>query len=395
MESRDEQLSPLDQQALDALVEAGFDPGLTPEPVRERCQKLAAIFGVLESPAPGRSLVDRTMEHVRAVRGLTEDTLCPADAAALDALIAAEYDLARVGEPLRERAGRLSTLGATLTGATQAARSADLVGRTFGLVMLAADRPVAKVEPVVLMPRARWRDLVGAAAMLLVGASVVIPVMSASRQQQLRGGCAANLGSIASAMSSYASTYRDSLPVATASMGGGKWWDVGGAPEHSNSANLFTLARTGFAKVKDLACPGNACACENVPSPQAMDWRSIEHVSYSYQIMFGEKRTGWLDPSRTAVLADRSPVILRALAGEQAIPTENSPNHARRGQSVLFCDGSVVWQNTPELVRGDHTDNIWLPWQVEEILRQIGAGQPVTLEGMEVPGSGEDAFLAP
>ncbi len=399
MDSHDQHLGPLDAQALDALVDAGFDPARTPGEVRNRCEKLALLFGVLgDAPgagAPGADLSARTMQSVVARRALTEDTLCEADGAALDALVAAGLDPGAVDAQYRGRAERLAAVGDVLSGSRAAARpSPDLAERAFGLVMLAADRPLAKLDASRPAPWARWRDLVGVAAVLLVGASVVVPVMSASRLHQLRGGCAANMASIASAMSSYASAYRDSLPVASASMGD-RWSEVGGSPGRSNSANLYTLVRTGFAKVRDLACPGNDRACREALSPEAMDWRSIESVSYSYQVMFGDQRPGWRDPSKTAVLADRSPGVLRALAGEPGIPLENSPNHFRRGQSVLFCDGSVSWQCTPELNRNGTIDNIWLPWAIEEVLRQIGAGEPVTLEGKEVPGPDGDAFLAP
>jgi len=396
MDSRDMQLDPLDQQALDALVEAGFEAGGTPEAVRTRCQKIMSILGALDAPVPagGAGLASRTMDGVVSRRGLTEDTLCEADGAALDALIEAQFDLSRVSETVRERAARLASMGESITRSAVAAdRSPDLAERTFGLVMLAADRPLATLDSSRGAPWARWRDLVSAAAVLLVGASVVIPVMSASRQQQLRGECTANMASIASALSNYASANRDALPVASTSRGG-VWCNVG-TPAHSNSANLFTLARTGFAKVRDLACPGNANACRETMTPGAMDWRSIEDISYSYQVMFADQRPGTLDPSQTAVLADRSPVILRALAHEPVIPFENSPNHCRRGQSILFCDGSVAWRDVPELRRGDQTDNIWLPWAIEEILRRAGAGEPITLEGNEVPASDRDTFLAP
>jgi hypothetical protein len=112
------------------------------------------------------------------------------------------------------------------------------------------------------------------------------------------------------------------------------------------------------------------------------------------------------------VLADASPVIRRAVAKQRVYPLENSANHAGTGQTVLRLDGSAVWLNTPV----HEGDNIWLPADVEEVLReiqqQVAQGQQqgavplltrqdaarqraVRLEGTESPASVQDAFVGP
>src|SRR5690606_33034858 len=146
----------------------------------------------------------------------------------------------------------------------------------------------------------RLADLASVAAVVLIGAGLVLPVLSAVREQARRAACLTNLGSTASAMSSYAHSNRDSLPMATASLGGGHWWDVG-SPRSSNSANLYTLARDGYVTLATLACPGNPSAPTRVPSPDARDWRRLEEISYSYQIMFGP-RPAWNGPHRVVIL---------------------------------------------------------------------------------------------
>jgi hypothetical protein len=136
--------------------------------------------------------------------------------------------------------------------------------------------------------------------------------------------------------------------------------------------------------------------------------------------------------STTVILADRSPVIRRAFAGQTVSVGENSDNHAGNGQRVLRVDGSSDWLASPyDAGPGRNTDqssgqrinqrlgtadNIWLPVSLEETLLQIrtqqeqGASQgmvvvpsadqaakmrQIRLFGTETPGNATDAFLGP
>ena len=126
--------------------------------------------------------------------------------------------------------------------------------------------------------------------------------------------------------------------------------------------------------------------------PSAIDWKCLDEVSYSYQIQKGAESPRLREPARTAVLADRSPVVRRAVAGGVIYPFENSCNHGRQGQDVLFADGSVVWHSTPVLSNGD---NIWLPRAIEEQIRAAMMSVDPTLKGVETPESSADAFLGP
>jgi hypothetical protein len=201
------------------------------------------------------------------------------------------------------------------------------------------------------------------------------------------------------------------MPMASSSLAGTSWWDVGRAPERSNSANLFELRRGGYASLDELACSGNARASRDLPG-ESRDWPSIHDVSYSYYVMFTANRPNWLTPGRTVILADKSPVIARALEGQGVNPMENSQNHAGTGQWGLHIDGSATWLPTPML--GE--DNIWLPADLEEAMHdailQSRAGassgsvevltreaaakrRALRIQGNEAPGSAEDSFLAP
>jgi hypothetical protein len=119
--------------------------------------------------------------------------------------------------------------------------------------------------------------------------------------------------------------------------------------------------------------------------------------------MFGPERPQWsgsqrheatrkpATDARVVILTDRSPVVLRAARGQAVNPWENSPNHGRHGQKVMFSDGSAAWYTTPEL---DNRDNIWLPLPLERAIGQV-TGREVRLEGNEFPASARDAFVGP
>jgi hypothetical protein len=196
----------------------------------------------------------------------------------------------------------------------------------------------------------------------------------------------------------YGNDFNGSLPVASAGLGGPSWLDVGAGPGRSNSANLFALAKNGYTTLRQLACPGNEHAERGTCTPAANDWTSIDRVSYSYQVVFGQHRPTWESGPGVVVLADASPVIRRQLAGQAWHPLQNSANHGGRGQWVIRNDGSGGWLSTPV----SNGDNIWLPAVLEvaiskiqdQVARGATAGQ-IEIRGDELPGSDRDSFLGP
>lgn len=389
-------LSSADAAALDALIDARLDPSRAVGGDPERIRRAAGLLHLLASgERPDPSLADATMarvlrarRYVAVAQGGTE-ALSPDDEAALESWIMHGYDASRVAPSLRERARRHERLANLATSASVDA-DGSIVDRTLARIQRFED----ETSEARRLPAARRRglgvrlaDLASVAAVVLIGAGLVLPVLSAVREQARRAACLTNLGSTASAMSSYAHSNRDSLPMATASLGGGHWWDVG-SPRSSNSANLYTLARDGYVTLATLACPGNPSAPTRVPSPDARDWRRLEEISYSYQIMFGP-RPAWNGPHRVVILADRSPVVLRAVRGERPDPMANAPNHQGAGQHLLVNDASVSWAGSPVLPNGD---NIWLPRHLEVRSGRIrGTG----LSGRELPAGPDDTCLGP
>lgn len=330
-------LSPDDDDALEALIAASMDPAQVPGALRRRAERIG-------------SLLD-TLAVSKAEIGSTNDLV--------------QRTLARVQESVKAEESRFA-LAASGAGAAEGA----------GLRL-----------------RFRLGDLVSIAAIVLVGFGVLMPMADAVQGASRRSACQANLAAAGVGFGLYAGSNKDSLPLASASPAGRPWWFVGKSAEQSNSANLYTLVRAGMNKVSDLACGGNERAVFSASRPDATDWGCLEEVSYSYQNMFASERPRWTGSTRAVLLVDRSPVILKAYNRMVIDPLENSPNHRRRGQAALVNDGSVQWLKSPVLSNGD---NIWLPRAIEDVIRQLTqprAAEP--LKGTESPAGADDVFVGP
>ncbi len=406
-------LSEADAAAIDALVAAGLDPARVSEPMRSAAERVARTLGLLatsERFADVDVMVDAVMARVR----LQEQRSAPRDFAlsgndedALESLVAAEYRPQGVPSVLRRRATRQADLLALLEPSRADIGGADpLIARTLARVQTSIDsdersRVLSTTADVSIAGehlagrRFRLGDLVTVAAMLLIGTAAVWPMVGAFREQSRRIACQSNLQAAGLGFGSYAAEHRDSLPMAVAGRPGTPWWFVG-KPEQSNSANLFTLARTGYTRIDQLACPGNPEACRVDPGPGALDWRTLGEVSYSYQNLFGIGQPRLHATSRTGhlVLAvDGSPVVRRAIRGQWINPLANSMNHQGKGQNALFNDGRVEWLTTPVLAGGEH---IWLPHAIERgIALQRHPTQAEPIKGIETPAGSDDVFVGP
>lgn len=389
-------LSPIDARALDALIEASFALDAVPHELRERAARVAALLGLFDA-GPSRAKANHQTEVILARIDAASRPLelHPDDQDALDAYVAAGFQPQKVASSLRPRALAIEALGTLIAQTPASTGRSDLAERAFERVLNAA-RPAPIPIARAATSRFRMADLVSVAAMLLIGVSLLWPMIVAGRDRAQRLACAGNLGTVASALGVYAGDFADALPTANASFGG-SWIEVGKDPARSNSANLFTLARADYAPIDALTCPGNETACRKVNCRKVMDWPQIEAVSYSYQVMGPRPRPRHAMEATAPILSDRSPVVLRAVAGQVIYPNENSPNHGGKGQGVLRNDGSLVWLSTPHLA----SDNIWLPAIIEQVLdiardqlSRTGKVRGFTLIGNELPAE-QDAFLAP
>jgi hypothetical protein len=393
-------LSDADLDALDALVESGFSE--RSETADDRTARLRSLLALLDTPVPAESdratrvsLADLQTRRAHEPQKAQAPFLGAEDEAAVDHWM--RHDGSAPPASLAIRVQRQEAFARLATGGIPADASArtDLIERTMAAALAAETaqhrRMVLEDQPAPTGSRFRMTDLISVAATLLIVGSVALPAFQGVTRAREQAACQTNMQAAARAFGSYAGDNADMMPMATAGFGG-SWMDVG-TPDRSNSANLYTLARTAYARLDDLACPTNPNATHGNATPDSMDWRTIDELSYSYRIMpTGGLRMTMAVPTTDSVVltADRSPVTLRVSQGLRVYPEANTPNHDGRGQHVLRLDGSAVWTTSPVM----SGDNIWLPHQVETIIRQVRSHFGL-IEGTEMPGSATDAFVGP
>jgi hypothetical protein len=278
-------LSPDDQRLVDALMEVGFDRRAVESP----------------SPADGKRL-----DAICGLMGLMREY--PVEDAS-DTLLHAT--LARIDRHEHEQAERMKF------DVAQERR-----GRMF------------------FRGRIRVPDFITVAAVILIGVSVLWPVLNSVKQRSLDLACANNMKYLGYAFGQYANDNNHHMPLAMA--GAAVAWDT-----RKNTLNLGPLIEGGYCKHNDLTCPGHR---HNDPLEAG--------PSYSYRLFRAGAPIGWGTTRVTVVLGDLNPIVGAARRGAYLPPLSGSLNHAGRGQNVLVSDGATMWLEQPIVGRND---NIWLP----------------------------------
>ncbi len=233
----------------------------------------------------------------------------------------------------------------------------------------------------------RFRELIALAAVLLLCASVLWPVLERSRNDARELTCRANLQSTSSAFARYAADHNDFLPRGAVEPNG-SWYKVGQQTDESNSAHLYLLVRQNYLQVAMLNCPEN----ENAPSQlseDSFDWPTYEAVSFSYQNQAQPIKID--ERSFMPVLADKNPQF--NVENDQFVylnlaDTTNSAMHQGRGQNVLLQDGSVHWTTEPIAPIGPSAGSP----AGDLIYKAAGVDE---YKGNESPSRPDDAFAVP
>ena len=237
--------------------------------------------------------------------------------------------------------------------------------------------------------RFQWRELLTVAAVLMIGLSLLWPMMVRSRAQARKVACANNLTAAGAGMARYAADHRNTLPRGQVKPGT-QWWNVGQEPAtdgtlNSNSAHLFILVRRQYVSPQILACPDNPDAALSLPE-SAHDWPQASAVSYSYQNQYTPNPIRLDLTPDLAILADKNPLFVIGPDGLAFRPDNlalNSPSRFHKplnGQNILRADGSTTWSAAPVLPNGD---NIWLIRDIQQY------------RGDEAPHDRDDSFLVP
>jgi len=420
------ELSPPDALALDAVM--GGEAGPRAGGSAERADAVRGVLRILEADAPavqetdtgdGESLIQATLARVAAPR-LAEQpvevtTLCEDDGRALDAVIANAGGLGPIPAGLGGRVTRVAgvlSLFDQLPGEPSAKLEADAWGRSGGsgdssgggedvvqrtLAAVAEARQRERFAQQIEMfaePRRTFgvslRQVFTAAAVLLLGTSLLMPAIDRQRQAQQLAACSYNLGVAGQQMGQYALDHAGILPRGPV----GDSWIKTGQPDaiddagryQSNSAHLYLLIRQGYTAPSRLACGSNDTAVTSMPGSGQLDWASPQAISYSYQNQHAVAPIR-LDRSspRLAVLADKNPLFIvsdgKVVYDRDARRDAVSTLHNGDGQNILTLDGRVSWSAAPRV--GD--DNVW---QIK--------GHAGSYDGTEVPADAQrDSFLVP
>jgi prepilin-type processing-associated H-X9-DG protein len=241
-----------------------------------------------------------------------------------------------------------------------------------------------------------WYDIFGrlatAAMFVIVGSALITGGKMATnyaRQMSWQTKCGSQMASLFSGLSNYKNDNNGQMPILVSSPGT-PWWKVGdqGSENVSNTRRMWVLAKNGYLKPDAFMCPATKPSCSfNCNAKEYNDFPKRYLVTYSFRI--GCPNGGMEKMGRQVIIGDMSPIFMNISAAEKelnvnlsdALMKKNSPNHGERGQNVLFCDGSVVF------VKGRTVDV-----SLDDIYTIQGKK---TYQGVEVPTSEADIFLAP
>jgi prepilin-type processing-associated H-X9-DG protein len=285
-----------------------------------------------------------------------------------------------------------------------------LVDATVARFRMAAEQEEASRRPVPVPglkakgPRIIRTPLLGnfsniaamAAAIVLI-VWVIVPALGLSRQKHFQERCEFQLKGVYAGLSQYVDDHDGQLPH-VATVEGAPWWKVGdqGQENESNTRHAWLLVKQGYLKSDSFLCP--ACgkarvdAMDRQQARQYNDFPSRQYVQFSMRVCCPQFQQMGLKQARP-ILADLNPLSERLPADLSASRLSvrlgkdlmgNSPNHNRRGQNVLFCDGSVEFSRTRTARQS--ADDIYT-------LSQMSDGCEIT--GTETPANAEDAFLVP
>lgn len=284
----------------------------------------------------------------------------------------------------------------------------ELVEGTVWRFKQQMSRSQSKLEQLIALEQKKsasrfhlWWEIIrpaAVAAVFIIVGSVLFGggrvALNYAHQRYWQHQCASQLGSIFQGLENYRADNDGQMP-ALAAAPGSPWWKVGyeGKENHSNTRRMWLLVKHGYTDVNDFVCPMRKEAQYMQVDPemakQLSDFPGRNFVTYSFRISCPKSTAADERPGRV-IIADLNPLFeilpelsepgLRVRISDELLGL-NSSNHNRRGQNVLFCDGSCRFMKTR---------------QADVTLDDIFTLQDkTTYEGTETPSCETDAFLAP
>ncbi len=248
--------------------------------------------------------------------------------------------------------------------------------------------------------RSRWvlhnlRDIIAVAASIILIFGLLYPVSRNARLRSQQLACATQLGRIGFASNNYASDNNGYLPRLPR-QAGAKWWSVG--QPGSNSSNAYLMVRQGYLPGQVFLCPGvdnKSVQLRLQINPQQLktmqDFPGREYVNYSFRLIISRQPlTRDNINNALPIISDQNPIFARFdsekrteldLTQDKKLLMSNSPNHANRGQNLLFPDGSVRFVTDRLYQSGPERDDIFT---IRATFRY---------RGTELPKSDGDIFI--
>ncbi len=338
------QLSPEDKRAVDALLDLGFDADLVAQSAQDddsnhadrvsAAMQLMSLIDQYPTESQPDDLADRVMDRIRALPPVAQNTQH------------------------------------TKQSATP-------------ILKLTRHDPQPQTTGLGLAWIAHWREALSVAAAILVMISVLVPMLSSSRTRAGSLACRGNMMGAALGFTAYANDFNDSLPVYYDHAPDGNWLE-----SRANSANLFTLAKSGYVSLATIACPENEFAGVAASLLENTNWESRKQVSLSYQnTCCPQNRPNWGNNTDSVViLSDRNPLVDAVANGScnDCSPDEVAMAHGPAGFNIMLNDGSARWTDSPWI----NGDNMWLPSDYTITTTHIAP-----LKGTELPTSKRDAMM--
>ncbi|MFC1783722.1 hypothetical protein ACFL02_09095 [Planctomycetota bacterium] len=248
--------------------------------------------------------------------------------------------------------------------------------------------------------RSRWvlhnlRDIIAVAASIMLVMGLLHPAFRNARLRSQQLACANQLGRIGFASNNYASDNNGYLPRLPRQPGD-KWWSVG--QQGSNSSNTYLLVRQGYLPAQVFLCPGvdnKSVQLRLQINPQQLktmhDFPGRGYVNYSFRLIVSSQPLTRDNINNVLpIVSDQNPIFARFnseksteldLTQNKTLLMSNSPNHANRGQNLLFPDGSVRFVTDRLYQSGPDRDDIFT---IRAIFRYSGT---------EMPKSDRDIFI--
>jgi hypothetical protein len=219
-----------------------------------------------------------------------------------------------------------------------------LARRTVAFVARNRRRPFSILDYVPVSLPFRWADFAVAASIFIAGTLTLLPAIQRSRERMNQAGCVFNLQQLGQSLAEYSTLHR-TLPY---------------PPTHraDTHAGMFAVILHDAGVLNNLSvldCPCNGRSphgfkelasfeqVDQIRRTQPDAYRRMLILDYAYNV--GYRHPSGHNGPLEAVHSSRIPVLADQPDHEDflTIREGNSPNHGRRGQNVLFGDGSVLW----------------------------------------------------